>query len=103
MNDLDRRGRKPPLTHRVPSRELIIGFSSSSLLASGAARSPSSSGWHSASEDESHWGPRCFSEEVLGGNEAPAHVRSPQTEDRSARSPWRTGARGHLKAADGET
>ena len=28
---------------------------------------------------------------------------SPQTEDRSARSPWRTGARGHLKAADGET
>ena len=72
------------------------GTHHSSLLASGAARSPSSSGWHSASEDESHWDLRCFSAEVLGRNEAPAHVRSPQNGRSSARSPWSTGARGDI-------
>src|SRR5438445_5084882 len=35
-------------------------------------------GGHSASEDKSRRRLRCFSEEVLGRNEAPAHVRSSQ-------------------------
>src|SRR5207253_10509868 len=41
-------------------------------------------------------GLRCFSAEVLGRNEAPAHVRSPQNGRSSARSPWSTGARGDI-------
>src|SRR5438445_4229274 len=39
---------------------------------------PRAAGGRSASEDKSHRRLRCFSEEVLGRDEAPAHVRSSQ-------------------------
>src|SRR5207253_6012096 len=52
-------------TGRSALKERVLGTHHSSLLASRAARSRSSRGSRSASEDGSHWGLRCFSEEVL--------------------------------------